>query len=95
MLLVAAGCATSGIQRWEQKASAIDVGTPRSEVEKALPPASVVVDPRSGPGGGQLAYWVDADTLVRFWIDENGALARPVTVEAKKRPPEANKTGGR
>lgn len=89
--LFAVGCTTrSAFREWEQKASSIAMGTPRADIEKALPPASVVVDPRSSRSPGQLAYWVDGDTLVRLWVDENDALAKPIEVEMKKRPKEAN-----
>jgi len=93
ILLLTIGCTTRyAVRGWERKASTVAIGTPRAEIETALPPASIVVDPRSGPGAGQLAYWVDRHTLVRFWIDENEALAKPISVEAKKRPEEANQT---
>ena len=92
VLLVTIGCTSrSAMQEWKRKAGSIAIGTPRSEVEAVLPPASAVVDPRSGQVPGQLTYWVDGNTLVRVWVDKNDVLAKPITVEEKKRPEETNK----
>jgi len=88
--LLAVGCVTQSPSiEWKRKANAISVGTPRMQIEKALPPASAVIDPRSGQTPGQLAYWVDDNTLVRIWVDADDVLAKPIRVETKKRPKEA------
>jgi hypothetical protein len=81
------GCATqTTTAQWKQKAEGIPMGTPNVEVEKTLPPMDIVLDLRSGPGAGPVAYWVDDKTLVKLRYDNNERLAEPVLVESKKRP---------
>jgi 1,6-anhydro-N-acetylmuramate kinase len=87
------GCATQTqptTAQWKQKASTIPVGTPKAKVEQLLPPVGIVLDLRSGPGAGPVAYWVDDATSVKLRYDKNERLAEPVIVESKRRP-EANK----
>ena len=71
---------------WIQKASGPAVGTPRSQVELVLPPMGSVVDCRSAPGGGRIAYFVDEDTVVMCRYDDALNLAVPVLVEPRERP---------
>jgi parvulin-like peptidyl-prolyl isomerase len=87
------GCATqSTTAQWRQKANGLPVGTPQSRVEQVLPPTGTVLDLRSGPGAGPIAYWVDDNTLVKSRYDDGLTLAVPIVIEAKMRPKTATAT---
>lgn len=93
--ILAFGCAKQHTTaQWRQRASAIQVGTPKEKVEEILPPAGTVLDLRSsGNSPGPVAYRVDNATVVKLWYDGHNRLGRPIVVEHKKGS-EANKTSG-
>ena len=86
------GCTTQTTTAlWKQKARGLPVGTPRSQVEKVLPPSEPVYYVGSHAGAPhRIDYWVDSSTVVRCPYDGDDVLIRPIVVEVRERT-KANK----